>query len=192
MRKRLSNGQKWFLRWVLSGQETPTQAISNCLPSILGLSKTVSDWMLFIRSVEFKSNSFWNFQKWQAVLCDILLKEKQEKVFCSNIATSLISGNHQGRMHEAKLPQSGLGHNFWLKCTSDLKLAFLNCILITLFRDTPLAHLSSHLTQSTWHLVIHLNLASGVSLKRAFKMQSRNAYLRSLVHSSQKLWPKPV
>ena len=74
---------------------------------------------------------------------------------------------------------------------------------MALFRDTPLAHLSCHLTQSTWHLKIqvpgagtwhlahHLNLASGVSLKRTFKIQFRNAYFRSLVHSSQKLWPKP-
>ena len=43
----------------------------------------------------------------------------------------------------------------------------------------------------TWHLAHHLNLVSGVSLKRAFKMQFRNAYFRSLVHSSRKLWPKP-
>ena len=43
----------------------------------------------------------------------------------------------------------------------------------------------------TWHLAHDLNLASGVSLKRAFKMQFRNAYFRSLVHPSQKLWPKP-
>ena len=43
----------------------------------------------------------------------------------------------------------------------------------------------------TWHLASHLNLASGVSLKRALKMQVRNAYFRLLVHSSQKLCPKP-
>ena len=30
----------------------------------------------------------------------------------------------------------------------------------------------------------------GVSLKRALKMQFRNDYFRSLVHSSRKLWPK--
>ena len=105
--------------------------------------------------------------------------------------------------YRAKLHKSGLYHNFWLDCTSDLNWVFLNCILIALFRDTPLAHLSCHLIQSTWHLKIqvlgagtwhlahHLNLVSGVSLKRAFKMQFRNAYFRSLVHSSQKLWPKP-
>ena len=51
--------------------------------------------------------------------------------------------------------------------------------------DTPLAHLSRHLAQSTWHLensvpgadtwhlAHHQNLASGVCLKRAFKMQFR-------------------
>ena len=32
--------------------------------------------------------------------------------------------------------------------------------------------------------------ASGVSLKRVLKMQFINAYYRSLVHSSRKLWPK--
>ena len=68
---------------------------------------------------------------------------------------------------------------------------FLNCILRALFRDTPLAHLSRHLAQSTWHLAHHQNLASGVCLKRAFKMQFRKAYFRSLVHPSRKLWPKP-
>ena len=31
---------------------------------------------------------------------------------------------------------------------------------------------------------------SGVSLERALKMQFRNAYFRSLVHCSKKLWPK--
>ena len=79
----------------------------------------------------------------------------------------------------------------------------LNSILKALFRDTPIAHLLCHLTQSiwhlkirvpgagTWHLAHHLNLASGVSLKRALKMQVRNAYFRLLVHSSQKLCPKP-
>ena len=55
-------------------------------------------------------------------------------------------------------------NNFWLECTSDLKWAFPNCILITLFRDTPLAHLSCHLTQSTWHLKIQVP-APGTSPK---------------------------
>ena len=52
-------------------------------------------------------------------------------------------------------------------------------------------HVTWHRAPGTWHLAHHQNLASGVSLKRAFKMQFRNAYFRSLVHSSQKLWPKP-
>ena len=43
----------------------------------------------------------------------------------------------------------------------------------------------------TWHLAHHQNLASGVCLKRAFKMQFRKAYFTSLVHPSRKLWPKP-
>ena len=37
----------------------------------------------------------------------------------------------------------------------------------------------------------HERWASGVSLKRVIKMQFGNAYFRSLVHSSQKLWSKP-
>ena len=61
-----------------------------------------------------------------------------------------------------------------------------------------------HLAQRPWHLEIqvhlahHWNLASEVLAKyycgvpeKAFKMQVRNAYFRSLMHSSQKLWPKP-
>ena len=77
----------------------------------------------------------------------------------------------------------------------------LNCTILPSW--TPLAHLLRHLTQSTWHqkiqapgagtwhLAHHPNLASGVCLKRAFKMQFRKAYFRSLVHPSRKLWPKP-
>ena len=34
-------------------------------------------------------------------------------------------------------------------------------------------------------------LGSGFCMKRAFKMQLRKAYFRSLVHPSWKLWPKP-
>ena len=38
---------------------------------------------------------FWNFQKCEADLCSILIdKQMLEKVFCSNIAPSLSSGNH--------------------------------------------------------------------------------------------------
>ena len=40
-------------------------------------------------------NIFRNFQKCRAVLCYILInKQIFEKVFCSNIAPSLSSGNH--------------------------------------------------------------------------------------------------
>ena len=108
-----------------------------------------------------------------------------------------------GRIHGAKLTLSGLGHNFWLECTGDLTCAFLNCILKTLFRDTPLARFRwcarcQVPAPGTWIFRCqvlcvrwHERWASGVSLKRAFKMQFRNAYFKSLVHSSQKLWPKP-
>ena len=65
-----------------------------------------------------------------------------------------------------------------------------------LFRDTPIAHLLCHLTQSSWYLEIqvpsastlHLahqqSMASGVYLKRAFKIQLRNAWFRSRVPSN--------
>ena len=43
----------------------------------------------------------------------------------------------------------------------------------------------------TCHLAHYQNLASGVCLKRAFKMQFRKAYFTSLVHPSRKLWLKP-
>ena len=71
----------------------------------------------------------------------------------------------------------------------------LNYVLKALFRDTAIAHLCCHLAESTWHqeiqvpgagtwhLAYHQNLASGVTLKRALKMQFRNAYFRSLEHS---------
>ena len=62
----------------------------------------------------------------------------------------------QGRIHWTELPESGFGHNVRLECTSDLKYAFLNCILRALSRDTPLVHLSCHLAQSTWHLEIQV------------------------------------
>ena len=49
----------------------------------------------------------------------------------------------------------------------------------------------NHLFYKAEYMGRHLNLVSGVSLKRSFRMQFRNAYFRSLVHSSRKLWPKP-
>ena len=42
-----------------------------------------------------------------------------------------------------------------------------------------------------WHLAYYQNLASGVSLKKAFKTHFRDAYFRSLVYSSWNLWPIP-
>ena len=44
---------------------------------------------------QFTKTFFWNFQSIQADLCYILIyKQMLEKVFCSNIAPSLSSGNH--------------------------------------------------------------------------------------------------
>ena len=107
--------------------------------------------------------------------------------------------NSQGFWNWAILPESCLSGIFWLENTSGLKEAFLKSILKALFRDTPtcqvfvMCQVPAPCTwisrcqvlcarQETW--------ASGVSLKRALKMQFRNAYFRSLVHSSRKLWPK--
>ena len=104
-----------------------------------------------------------------------------------------------GRIHGAKLTLSGLGHNFWLECTGDLTCAFLNCILKTLFRDTPLARFRwcarcQVPAPGTWIFRCqvlcvrwHERCASGVSLKRVIKMRFRNAYFRSLVHSETAL-----
>ena len=58
--------------------------------------------------------------------------------FHSNIAPSLNSKLPilQGRIHGTELPELGLGHNFRLGWSSDLKKAFLNCILKAL-SDIP-------------------------------------------------------
>ena len=67
----------------------------------------------------------------------------------------------QSRIHGAKLAESGLGHNFWLECTSDLKIAFLNCIFESPFSGIPRLptfHVTwrkspgtLHQAQSTWY-----------------------------------------
>ena len=48
---------------------------------------------------------------------------------------------------------------------------------------------------SNWHLNFQMPGAlfqvTGKVGKWAFKMQFRNAYFRSLVHSGRKFWPKP-
>ena len=72
-----------------------------------------------------------------------------------------------------------------------LKHAFLDSILKALFRDTPLATFRWCARCQVLCLRWHERWASGVSRKRIIKMQFRNTYFRSLVHSSQKLWPKP-
>ena len=45
-----------------------------------------------------------------------------------------------------------MGHNFWLKCPTDLRSTPLNYIFNALFRDTPLAYLSSRATCHVCHL----------------------------------------
>ena len=46
----------------------------------------------------------------------------------------------------AKFRKSITGHNFWLECRTDLRSTPLSCIFDALFRDTPLAFLTRHLT----------------------------------------------
>ena len=62
------------------------------------------------------------------------------------------------------------------------------------FRICPYAHMPIWPNMGIWaygHMgICKKNLTSGVSLKRASKMQHRDVDLRSLGHSSQKLWLK--
>ena len=52
----------------------------------------------------FIKTFFWNFQKCKTDLCYIMIdKQMLEKVFCSNIAPSLSSGNHP--LHGTELPE---------------------------------------------------------------------------------------
>ena len=86
----------------------------------------------------------------------------------------------------------------------DLRSTFLSCIFDALFGDTPLDHIFSHMPISPYahyghiwgiwaygHMGISEKIwSSGVSPKRASKMQLRDFDLSSVGHSSQKLWPK--
>ena len=120
----------------------------------------------------FTKTYFWNFQNIRAVLCYILIdKQMLEKAFCSNIAPSLSSGTHL--FYKAEYMGRSYLNQVW-GITFDWS-ALANWI----FRCQVLS--------VRWHE----KWASGVSLKSVIKMQFRNAYFRSLVHSSQKLWPKP-
>ena len=94
-------------------------------------------------------------------------------------------------------------HNFGLECPTKVMSMQLSYILKALFMDTQLARFRwcarcQVPAPGTWIFRCqvlcvrwHERWASGVSLKRVIKMQLRNAYFRSLVHSSWKLWPKP-
>ena len=50
-------------------------------------------------------------------------------------------------LQRAKFRKSITGHNFWLVCPTDLRSTSLSCIFNALFRDTPLAYLTRHLTR---------------------------------------------
>ena len=92
----------------------------------------------------------------------------------------------QGRMHGTELPELGFGHNFLLGCTSDPLVSFwwyTRCQVPA--PGTWISRCQVHCAR--WHLW----WARGLSLKRANKMQFRNAYFRWLVHSSRKVWIKP-
>ena len=99
-------------------------------------------------------------------------------------------------LQRAKFRKSILGHNFWLECPTELRSTSLSCIFNALFRDTPLAYLTRHLTRDIRDArdtcdvtyVTHTTWQK-VSLKRALKMQLRDVDLRSVGHTSQKLWP---
>ena len=75
--------------------------------------------------------------------------------------------------YRAKLHKSGLYHNFWLDCTSDLNWVFLNCILIALFRDTPPAKF--FLWCATWqvHCVTPENAVYELLIQVASALRSK-------------------
>ena len=103
-------------------------------------------------------------------------------------------------------PKLRFGHNFWLVGPIDLRPMRLNCILLDLFRDTPLDHIWGAQIRAQicqiWpnmpnmHIWVHIWAraiwSSGVSLKRSCKMQFRRVGLRSIGPSSQKLWPNQI
>ena len=106
----------------------------------------------------------------------------------------------QGRIHGTELPELGFVHNFrlhWGALATWIKLLWT--AFWKLFSGIPhLLGFGYVPAPGTWISRYQVlcarwqeRWASGVSLKRALKMQFRNAYFRLLVHPSRKLWPKP-
>ena len=147
----------------------------------------------------FIKTLFRNFQKCRAILFDILIdKQILEKVFCSNIAPSLSSGNHL--FYKAEYMGQSCPNQVWAITFDWGALATWNKHFWTafwrLFSGIPhLPGLGDVPGASNWHLNFQVPGAlfqvTGKVGKWAFKMQFRNAYFRSLVHSGRKFWPKP-
>ena len=107
---------------------------------------------------QFNSNFFWNFQK-----CHILIDNQMlEEVFCSNSALSFSSGNHL--FYKAEYMGRSWLNQVWAIIFDRSALAtwaFLNCTWLSW------CWLICAKSLERW--------ASEASLKRAFKMQFRNA-----------------
>ena len=79
-----------------------------------------------------------------------------------------------------------VGHNFSTEGPMDLRSTSLSCIFNALLGDTPLGHIFF----AYGHMGISEKIgSSGVSPKKASKMELRDVDLRSVGHSVQKLWP---
>ena len=89
----------------------------------------------------------------------------------------------QGRIHEAKLPLSGLGHNFLLECTCNKHFWTAFWKHFSGIPHLPTFHGTWHRAPGTWIFRCLVSWCPGVLCQAT--------YFRSLVHSSRRLWPKP-
>ena len=109
------------------------------------------DWMHICEVDRLTKTFFWNFQSIWADLCYILIyKQMSEKVFCSNIAPSLSSGNHQ--FYKAEYMGQSCPNQVWAitfdwSALATWKKTLLNCILIP---HLSTFHVTLHRAPCTW------------------------------------------
>ena len=98
----------------------------------------------------FTKNFFWKFK-----MCRVDSMEDYQTKNVSNFFLSQMSLLHKvldppsytRDLQRAKFQKTILGHNFWMECPTDLNSTPLSYIFNALFRDTPLAYLTQHLTR---------------------------------------------